>query len=173
MVRFLDRGAAFLGGIVEYAGRLTAWLTLGLTLLVAGNVLLRYAFAYGSVASQELEWHVLAVISLLGISYTLAHGEHVRVDILYHRYSPRARIWLELVTAVVVMVPMSAYIAWLSVQFVGQSYSMAEISPDPGGLTHRWLLKGFITLGFSLLAVQGLAIAMRSLADLLAWRHGS
>lgn len=173
MVRFLDRGAAALGAIVDWVGRLAAWLTLALTLLVAANVLLRYAFAYGSVASQELEWHLLAVISLLGISYTLAHGEHVRVDILYQRYAPRTRLWLELVTALAVMLPISVYIAWLSIQFVDQSYAMAEISPDPGGLTHRWVLKGFITLGFALLAVQSLVIAMRSLADLLAWRHGS
>jgi len=171
MTRLLDRGAALLGAIVEHVGRAAAWLTLVLTLLVAGNVLLRYAFAYGSAASQELEWHLLAVLSLLGISYTLLHGEHVRVDILYQRYSARARLWLELLTAVLVMLPMSVFIAWLSLQFVGQAYAIGEISPDAGGLTHRWVLKAFITVGFSLLALQSLAIAMRCLADLLGHRH--
>ena len=102
MIGFLDRSAAVLNAIVEHAGRVTAWLTLGLTLLVAGNVLLRYAFAYGSVASQELEWHLLAVIALLGISYTLAHGEHVRVDILYQHYSPKTRVWMDFITALLV-----------------------------------------------------------------------
>ena len=57
---------------------------------MAVNVLLRYAFSIGSVWSQELEWHLLAPLVLFGMTYALQQGEHVRVDVFYARYSPRA-----------------------------------------------------------------------------------
>jgi TRAP-type mannitol/chloroaromatic compound transport system permease small subunit len=149
-------------GLIEFVGRVTAWLILALVLLVAGDVLLRYLFSTGSVALQELEWHLLAVIALLGISYTLKHGEHVRVDILYQFYGEKARHWLELLTAIFIMTPISLFIAYLSLQFVEQSYAMGEISPDPGGLPYRFALKAFITIGFSLLGLESIAIGIRS-----------
>ena len=68
---------------VDRIGRAASWLTLAIVVLMAGNVLLRYAFSIGSVWSQELEWHLLAPMVLFGMSYALAQGEHVRVDVLY------------------------------------------------------------------------------------------
>lgn len=73
--------AHFLDQLVARLGRVASWLTLLLVLLVAGDVLFRYVWHVSSVAEQEFEWHVLAVIALIGASYTLQQGEHVRVDI--------------------------------------------------------------------------------------------
>ena len=75
--------ASFLDHLVARIGRVTSWLTLLLVLLVAGDVLFRYIWHVSSVAEQEFEWHVLAVIAMIGASYTLQQGEHVRVDIFY------------------------------------------------------------------------------------------
>jgi TRAP-type mannitol/chloroaromatic compound transport system permease small subunit len=44
---------------------------------------------------------------------------------------------------------------------VHQSWLRAESSPNPGGLPYRWALKSLIPLGFALLALQGLAHALR------------
>ena len=73
--------AGFLDHLVARIGRVTSWLTLLLVLLVAGDVLFRYIWHVSSVAEQEFEWHVLAVIAMIGASYTLQQGEHVRVDV--------------------------------------------------------------------------------------------
>lgn len=48
-------------------------------------------------------------------------------------------------------------------KYVGQSYSLQEGSPDPGGLPMRYLLKAFIPFGFGLLVLQGVADIMRSI----------
>lgn len=158
----LSRVANRLDAIVDWTGRATAWLTLVLVLLIAGEVLARYAFSLGSVALQELEWHLLAVIGLWGIAYTQKEEGHVRVDVLYQYFSPRTKLWLELLSALFLMFPIALYIAYLSLGFVEQAYKIGEISPDPGGLTHRWILKSFITTGFLLLAIQSVAIALRA-----------
>jgi TRAP-type mannitol/chloroaromatic compound transport system permease small subunit len=155
------KGAAarFVSGVdrlVDAIGRAAAWLTLAIVVLMAAGVLLRYGFSYGSVWAQELEWHLLAPLVLVGMTYALQKGEHVRVDVFYARYTPRAQAAVDLVSAVFA-VAFAVLVIRYSIQFVGQSYAIDEISSDPGGLTHRWMLKALIPLGFALFALQAAA----------------
>lgn len=144
---------------IDLVGRATSWIALAIVLLMATNVLLRYLFRTGSVWSQELEWHLLVPLVLFGMSYALAQGEHVRVDIVYARFSERTRAIVDLVSALACIV-VSAIIIWLSIKYVEQSYVIDERSSDPGGLPYRYLLKALIPIGFALLLVQGVATAI-------------
>jgi len=153
--------------LVGALGRATSWLTLGIVVLMAVNVLLRYLFHFGSVWSQELEWHLLAPLILFGISYALLDGEHVRVDVLYAGFSPRTKLWVDLAAAILCIL-ISAAIIWLSLQYVQQSWSIDEKSADPGGLAHRWLLKALIPTGFLFLILQSVAVALGTLEKLRA-----
>jgi len=153
----------------DLLGRGASWLVLAIVLLMACNVLLRYLFNTSSVWSQELEWHLLVPLVLFGMSYTLRHGEHVRSDILYHRFSPRARARVDLVAALLLMA-IAVMIVWFSLHYVEQSFSIGEKSPDPGGIPHRWIIKGLIPIGFTLLAVQAFACALAALEQLRAGR---
>jgi TRAP-type mannitol/chloroaromatic compound transport system permease small subunit len=78
-------------GLIDRSGRATLYLTLAMIGLVAVNVLLRYSFSFGSVWAQELEWHLLAAIILLGMSYALQRGDNVRVDVFYAGFTPRTK----------------------------------------------------------------------------------
>lgn len=134
---------------------------LALVLLVAGNVLLRYAFSWSPVGLQELEWHLISPIALLGMSYAVHHRADVRVDFLYDRFGPRARAGVDLASGLLTLA-VGVVIAWLAVPYAMQSYQIAETSPDPGGLPWRYLLKALIPLGFALLALQGLIDSLRA-----------
>lgn len=147
------RFAATVDRAVDAIGRAASWLTLAIVALMAVNVLLRYAFSIGSVWAQELEWHLLAPLVLAGMTYALQKGEHVRVDVFYARYSPRVQAMVDMLSAVLA-VGFAFLVIRYSVQFVAQSYAINEISSDPGGLTHRWMLKALIPLGFGLFALQ-------------------
>lgn len=146
-------------GLVDRIGRAASWLTLAIALLMAVNVLLRYAFSIGSVWSQELEWHLLAPLVLVGMTYALNQGDHVRVDVFYARYSARGRAAMDLLSALLAMAVGLLLIRY-AIPYVQQSWSIGEISSDPGGLTHRWLLKALIPLGFALFALQAAAQAV-------------
>lgn len=165
---FLLRISRTLSALIDFIGRAASWLVLGLVLLIASEVLMRYGFDESSIAAQEMEWWGLAIISLLGVSFTLKEGEHVRVDVLYQYYGERARLWFDFVVALGVMAPISLYLSVLSLQFVGQSYADHEVSQSPGGLPYVWLLKAFVPLGLLLLGVQSLALAMEKAAALIA-----
>ena len=157
------------GGIdtfIDAVGRITAWSSFALALVMGGNVLLRYVFHTGTVWSQELEWHLMAPICLFGMSYALRHGEHVRVDVLYASFSQKTKDIVEILTALLAMA-ISAIVIWLSISYVMQSWSMGEGSANPGGIPARYLLKAMIPIGFALFFVQSLAQGIRGY---LAWR---
>lgn len=146
---------------VGLAGKLTAWLVLGLVLLVAFNVLLRYGFSIGTVASQELEWHIMAVTALIGVSYGINRGDEVRVDIVYGSYGPRTKAAVDTLAGILTFF-VALIFAYLSLAYVAQSYSYLEGSPDPGGLAYRYVLKAFLPIGFSLLALQAVVQTARA-----------
>jgi TRAP-type mannitol/chloroaromatic compound transport system permease small subunit len=145
--------------LVDLAGRAAAWLSLAIAVLMAAGVLLRYGFSIGSVWAQELEWHLLAPLVLVGMTYALQKGDHVRVDVFYARYPERAKAAVDLFSALLA-VGLAVLVIRYSVNFVAQSYAINEISSDPGGLTHRWMLKALIPLGFALFGLQAVAQAI-------------
>jgi TRAP-type mannitol/chloroaromatic compound transport system permease small subunit len=152
---------------IDLTGRATSWLALVIVVLMAVNVLLRYLFSQGSVWAQELEWHLLAPLILFGMSYALLHGEHVRVDVLYASFSERKKLLVDLFSALL-CIAISVAVIWLSLKYVQQSYVISEQSSDPGGLTHRWILKSLIPLGFFILILQCIAIVLGTLEKLKA-----
>lgn len=153
----------------EAVGRALSWLVLALTLLVAYDVTMRYFFQSGSIAIQELEWHLFSLIFLLGAAYTLKHDAHVRLDLFYKSrfMDARHRAWVNLAGSLLFLIPFCVLVAVSAWPFVSQAYLFAEGSPDPGGLPFRWILKAAIPLGFLLLVAQGLAEALKNLAVLL------
>lgn len=150
---------------MDGVGRAVSWLTLVIVALMAVNVILRYLFSTGSVWAQELEWHLLVPLILFGSSYALRHNEHVRVDILYGRFSERAKLRIDLASALLAMA-IAALFVWYSLFYVQQAWVIDEGSPDPGGIPHRYLLKALLPVGFALLFLQGIASALHSLSKL-------
>ncbi len=148
--------------LIDAIGRVILWVTLAMIVLVATNVLLRYSLSLGSVWAQELEWHLLATLILLGMSYALQRGDNVRVDLFYARYTPGTKRLVNIASALLTLIVALIFIK-LSWAYVGQSFSIDEKSADPGGIPWRWLLKGLIPVGFALLALQALAELIRVL----------
>ncbi len=167
-VQKLQQLTASIDRVSDWTGRLVAWLVLFLALLVCYDVSMRYLFYSGSVALQELEWHLFTAIFLLGAAPTLKHNGHVRVDIFYQSkyFSPQARAWVNLLGTLIFLLPFCLIIIIVSWPFVRNAFLQNEGSPDPGGLPYRYLLKAVIPLGFGLLTLQGIAEAIRSLLAL-------
>ena len=167
--------ARFVMGVetaVRLFGWIAAWSCVALVLLVAGDVIARYLFRIGAVWLQELQWHLISPIALFGMSYALLCGEQVRVDILFERYSPGVRRAVEIAGGLA-LVLIALYAMWLALPWVQQSWLRNEASPNPGGLPWRWALKALVPLGFLLLALQGLAHALRHALGLPPARTGA
>jgi TRAP-type mannitol/chloroaromatic compound transport system permease small subunit len=155
--------AAGIDDFIDLVGRMVSWLALAVALVMGANVFLRYGFSIGSIWAQELEWHLLVPLTLVGMSYALRHGEHVRVDVLFASFTNRTKHAINAISAVLAMI-FSALVIWLSIAFVAQSWSMGEGSPNPGGIGALYLMKAMIPVGFALLFLQSLAQAIQSVA---------
>lgn len=151
----MEKFVRFNARVQEGAGALAAFLTSILVLLVVGDVVGRYIFNVGSVALQELEWHIFSIIFLLAAGYTFKRGEHVKIDVLYNRFTKKGQALVDIAGTVVLLFSFSGFVIWYSIDFIWSSYLINEGSPDPGGLPARFLLKTMIPTGFILLLMQG------------------
>ena len=163
----LLRVADLVDAITRGAGRLAAALLLVLIALVFHNALGRYAFGGSAVWAQELEWHLLLVCALIGVTVLMLEHGHVRVDMLYERLPERVRHAFDAVS-MLLGAAVALMLIRYSIGFVDSAWSTREGSPDPGGLPGRYLLKTAVPVLLGLLAAQCLANAVRHVAALRA-----
>jgi TRAP-type mannitol/chloroaromatic compound transport system permease small subunit len=146
----------------EWIGRGVAWVTALLVVVIFVDVVMRYTFNTSFVFTQELEWHLFGFIFLIGAGYTLLHDGHVRVDIIYQRIGFKGRAWINLVGVLIFLIPGCLMVISTSWRFTVTSFAMLEGSPDPGGIPFRFIVKGFIPVGFVLLLLQGISLGIHS-----------
>jgi TRAP-type mannitol/chloroaromatic compound transport system permease small subunit len=150
----------------ERIGRLVYWLVLAAVVLSAGNALIRKLFNMSSNAFLELQWYFFAAIFLLCSGYTLLRNEHVRIDVVSGRLSVRTQTWIDVVGALVFLLPMALLFVWLSWPVFVRTFTHNEISTNAGGLL-IWPARLLVPIGFSLLALQGFSELVKRIAFLM------
>ncbi len=165
----MTRFSLAIGSFVRWLGETASWLWLVLVLVIVFQVALRYVFAQGSIMLEELQWHIYGVAFLLGLGFCLQADRHVRIDVLAEQWSLRTKAWVELVGLGVFLLPFVIAVIYESAKFTYTSWQFGEISPAPGGLPYRWIIKGFIPIGFSFLGIAALARLSRCTALLFGF----
>jgi TRAP-type mannitol/chloroaromatic compound transport system permease small subunit len=146
-------------------GRLIYWMILVSVVVSSGNAVVRYIFDTSSNAWLELQWYLFSAVFLLGAGYTLLHNQHVRIDIIAGRLSPRGRAWIDLLGGIFFLMPMAIVILTLSWPAFVESFVRHEYSSDAGGLL-RWPARLLVPVGFFLLVLQGLSEIIKRVAFL-------
>ena len=109
MLLKLERG---INRIIDAAGALAAFLLIMLVLIISWNVIARYSFSASSIGLEELSWHIYASIFLLGLSYALKTGSHVRVDLVFENLSTRTRATIDLFGTLLFLIPFCLIVIW-------------------------------------------------------------
>jgi TRAP-type mannitol/chloroaromatic compound transport system permease small subunit len=149
----------------EHVGRAVYWLVLAMVLISAANATTRYALNIASNAWLELQWYLFAAVFLLCAGYTLLHNEHIRIDVVSSRLSPRTRIWIDIFGTVFFLMPMAAFIMWLSWPIFMNAWVSDEMSSNAGGLI-RWPARLMVPAGFFLLTLQAISELIKRIAFL-------
>ena len=165
-VNVFERFANSVDAVSTRVGTAASWVYPLLVLVLIGNVVSRYGFGRGFIELEELQWHLFAAGFLLAFAYTYAVDEHVRVDVLRDRFSPRVRAWIELTGCLVFLAPFCVIVAMDAWGFFWNSLSIGERSANPSGLPARYLIKGVLFFAMVLLAVQALGVAARNFSYL-------
>jgi TRAP-type mannitol/chloroaromatic compound transport system permease small subunit len=146
-------------------GKLTYWLTLVAVLVSSGNATVRYLFDTSSNAWLELQWYLFSAVFLLCGGYALLHGSHVRIDVVYGRWSRRTQLWIDVFGTVVFLLPMAVLILYLSWPVFMNAFMNKEVSSNAGGLI-VWPARLLLPAGFFLLVLQGISELIKRLAIL-------
>lgn len=149
----------------ERVGRFLAWLVLATILISAGNAVSRYGFSSSSNAWLEIQWYLYAAVFLCAAGYTLKQDAHVRIDLVSGRLSRRARAWIDVAGALLMLLPVCIILFWFGWEAFAESWRIGEVSENAGGLI-RWPVKLLIPVGFALLILQGLSETIKRIAFL-------
>ena len=167
-MRMLLGLAHAIDGLNRTVARFVRWGLLANAILITTNALSRKFFSLASASAFDLQWQFFAAVVLLMAAYTFQRDEHVRIDIFAGRLSERGLAWLDLIGICLVLLPVCAALVWVSLpQFMisvisGESRATRESTSE----IPAWIIKGFIPAGFLLLALQGIAEAIRCVASL-------
>jgi len=147
--RAIDRLSGIIGSVLR-------WLVLAAVLLSAGNAVVRKAFSTSSNALLEGQWYLFSAVFMLGAGYVLLHNAHVRIDFISARLSARSRNLIDIFGIILILMPTSAFVVWLSWPLFSIAFASGEMSQNAGGLI-RWPVLLMIPLGMALLFLQALS----------------
>ncbi|MFV1494986.1 TRAP transporter large permease subunit [Phaeobacter sp. JH20_02] len=149
--------AATLHRLVKGVGHVVMWANVLLILAIIVQVGMRYTLDLNFPKLDELQWHLYALTTMVGVSYALSTDAHVRVDVLRAGFSFRARRVIEIVGIVVLILPFCYLMIDQGLDYFQDSYRVNERSDSPTGLPARWLLKAVIPASFVLIAMAAVA----------------
>lgn len=149
----------------EFVGRWVSWLVLAAVLISAINASIRKAFDTSSNAFLEIQWYLFAAVFLLSAGYTMLRQEHVKIDVILHRFSRPTQIKVEIFGIVAFLFPFVFAVVDLVLPLVIRAYTSGEMSSNAGGLI-RWPVFALVPLGFALLGLQGVSELIKRVAFL-------
>lgn len=163
----LHRLSSNLDAISIKLGQSASLLLPVLVVTIVINVALRYIFNLGLVELEEVQWHLNGIVVMLCLAYTFQQDEHVRVDVLRHRFSPKTLALIEIMGLLLLFFPFTILVAFHAWHIAAYSWELKEGSPMPSGLPARYLIKAVMALGISLLALQGVSILLKNIVILM------
>ena len=155
--------ARLIDGINDRFGVVAKWAVFASCFISAANALVRYLANYSSNAYLEIQWYLFAAVVMLGASQVLRVNEHIRVDVIYGRYSGRTQALIDLVGLLLFMLPSMAVMIYYAWPLFIKMYLTGEVSSNAGGLI-RWPAMLTLPLGFGLLFAQGISEVIKRVA---------
>ena len=165
-MKIILRLDALFNNTIILIGRLAAWTSIGLIVVILFDVVTRRFLVLGSTKLQELEWHIHAVLFMLCLGYAYLKDSHVRIDLLRERLSRRKQLWIELIGCLFFLIPYSFLVIFYGIDWWHRSFAVNESAPSATGLPYRWIIKAVLPIGFLLLFASGISTAFRKIIQL-------
>ena len=165
-MRYLLRIEGVLNSVATWVGRIGAWISVPLMIIIIFDVITRRFLVLGSTKLQEGEWHLHAALFLLCLGFAYLKNAHVRISLVHERFSPTTRRWIEFVGCLVFAIPYCAIVFYFAIDFVERSWAVGEASDSATGLPFRWAIKAFLPAGMLLLGLASIAVLLRKIIQL-------
>ena len=159
----VQRNLDIIDSISTFAGKVSAWLIIGLTGLVCVEVFKRYILNMPTAWIFDASNMLYGTMFMLGGAYTLAQNGHVRGDFLYSSFRPRTQAWLDLILYAVFFLPGIAALVYAGWDYAMDSYRINEHSNVTADGPPVYHFKFMIPLAGALLLLQGGAEIARAI----------
>lgn len=121
---------------------------------------------FSSTRVQELEWHLHAMLFLMCLGYGYIKDAHVRIELVRDTLRPRSRVWVELLGALLFMVPYCYVVMKFGIENAVRSFNIGESSAATTGLPNRFIIKSMLPFGFALIALAGMSVSLKCIVFL-------
>lgn len=151
--------------VSDWIGRHVIWLIFGSILISAGNAVSRKVLSISSNAWLEAQWYLFGAAFMLGAAYTLKENEHIRIDIIYGKWSRRTQHKIDLFGHIVFLLPFAVLMTWMLYPYMMDAIRSGQVSTNASGLI-IWPARAILFAGFALLVLQGVSEVIKKLAIL-------
>ena len=174
MEETLDKFSQSLSHFVNRVGKLSTFFIIPLVLITMWDVICRKLVwvqiwlvenlgrIFESTLLQELEWHFHTALFLMVLGYGFTHNRHVRVDFIRENLKFRTKVWIDFLGTSILMIPWICVLIYFSFIYVRESFIINEVSVSLVGLSHRWIIKSFMILGFTCALLSGIAVWLQT-----------
>lgn len=143
-------------------GHTFSWLAVGIFVLCFWVVIERYFFGNTRLWMQDLYVWMNGAMFTAVAAFALYRNDHVRVDIFFRTASLRRKAVMDMIGVCLFLLPFM-YIVWTySLTNVMRSWAGFEASANVGGMPGLFVLRTFILVFAGLVALQGIAMLIRS-----------
>ncbi len=163
MLTFLAAIMKSINGINKAVGNVFAWLSVAVVLVCFAVVVERYLFSTTRLWMQDLYVWLNGVMFTAVAGFALFREDHVRVDIFYRPASQKKKAIADLIGVCMFLFPFMFAVYYIGLPYVQRSWRLVENSANIGGMPGLYVLKTFILVFVVLVALQGLAMVIRSL----------
>ncbi len=136
---------------------------LGLNLFALDWEAIRSFYGHSVNSLSDGAQYLHAIIFMVGVSYALKTGDHVRIDILYRNMQPRTRAWVNIIGYLILFYPVFIFLFVMCWQYVSNAWAIMESSSRPGGLPILYILKTFLLVMPVMMLLQGTALLLRNI----------
>jgi TRAP-type mannitol/chloroaromatic compound transport system permease small subunit len=157
------RYVRWIGVLSEYTGRFASYLILTLVVVVCFDVLMRYLFNSPTTWAYDAALHLYSISFLVGGAWVLKMKAHIKVDVLYNMFSPRARAVINLICYLLLLFPLCYFLLKDGSVYAFTSWKLGEVSRSSPLHEPVWPLKAFIPISFLLLWLQGIVEVVHDL----------
>ncbi|AGT08651.1 TRAP transporter small permease subunit [Paracoccus aminophilus] len=161
--------------LTTIVGRAVSWFILAAILISAVNAIIRkaswlwidtgFAQYYKTNAWLEMQWYLFGAAFMGAAAYTFLQNEHIRIDLIYSRWSRRTQNWIDLFGHIFFLLPFVTLMVWYLYPWVMRSFRSHEMSTNAGGLV-IWPAKAMLLVGFALLLAQAISEIIKRIAVL-------
>ena len=151
----------FVDKVSIWVGRSFSWLIVALTALISWEVFSRYALDHPHAWAFDVMIQMYGTLFMMAGAYTLAKNGHVRGDVIYGFFTPRAQAALDLTLYIVFFIPGVVALVWAGYTYAAESWAIRESSNITSEGPPYYPFKTIIPVAGAFVLVQGIVEIIR------------